>query len=82
MIQHYIIKRSHLIQKYKIHATSPRAKRYFSAFDGRKLHHEWIVDGKVIPQSDHTIANDCGITRRTVIFLHGLLGSGKVCTCI
>lgn len=41
----------------------------------RLLHHEWIIDGKIIPRSAsaHVGQDD----RRTVIFLHGLLGSGK-----
>ena len=39
---------------------------------GRLLHHEWIVDGKVMPMDHHDDH------RRTVIFLHGLLGNGKV----
>ena len=51
---------------------------------GRLLHHEWIIDGKIIPQSasaregsnNNLSYHD---NRRTVIFLHGLLGSGKVC---
>mmetsp|Transcript_20063 Transcript_20063/g.24721 ORF Transcript_20063/g.24721 Transcript_20063/m.24721 type:complete len:201 (+) Transcript_20063:54-656(+) len=45
------------------------------------LHHEWIIDGKVIPGTP-SINDKDGIRglhngRRTVIFLHGLLGSGK-----
>ncbi len=39
------------------------------------LHHEWVVDGKIVNGiEDHDHEHD---PRRTVIFLHGLLGSGK-----
>ena len=43
---------------------------------GNLLHHEWIIDGKVTNNNNaHDQQDD---SRRTVIFLHGLLGNGKV----
>jgi pimeloyl-ACP methyl ester carboxylesterase len=42
---------------------------------GRVLHHEWIIDGKVITKSSPPPSLED--QRRTVIFLHGLLGNGK-----
>ena len=40
------------------------------------LHYEWIIDGKLSTAKDKMLPIDHG--RKTVLFLHGLLGNGKV----
>ena len=51
--------------------TSARtSSKYRNHFD---LHHEWILDGKI---AKHTVDLDFH-SKGTVVFLHGLLGSGK-----
>jgi len=52
--------------------TGSRLKRFYSNTRpvSKILHHEWIVGGKVVPDTDVS-------KRKTVLFLHGLLGNGK-----
>ena len=49
-----------------------------SRFHGGTLHHEWVVGGKVLSSSEPVETTAAGSGGgRTVLFLHGLLGSGK-----
>ena len=48
---------------------------------GRILHHEWVVNGKVVSSKTKS-STSLDENLHTVIFLHGLLGNGKVCSCV
>lgn len=50
--------------------------RAFSAQSQPKLAYEWIVDGKLIPQSKVDV-EEVG-DKEVILFLHGLLGNAKV----
>jgi len=58
-------------------ASLRRGRRYLSTYEpAAPLHHEWVVDGRVLPPGETPPPAKNG-ERGTVLFLHGLLGSGK-----
>ena len=52
--------------------------RALSSSQRTKLAYEWVIDGKVIPATEnYAVCNMLG-DREVIVFLHGLLGNGKV----
>eukprot|EP00581_Thalassiosira_minuscula_P013579 CAMPEP_0183723094 /NCGR_PEP_ID=MMETSP0737-20130205/14813_1 /TAXON_ID=385413 /ORGANISM="Thalassiosira miniscula, Strain CCMP1093" /LENGTH=357 /DNA_ID=CAMNT_0025953345 /DNA_START=246 /DNA_END=1319 /DNA_ORIENTATION=- len=61
----------------RIGATSMERRHFSSPSSQTKLAYEWIVDGKVVPQSkmEGVTAGEDG--KEIIVFLHGLLGNAK-----
>ena len=58
-------------------SSSGKSKSHQRAI-GRVLHHEWIIDGKLVQASSSPSPSPSTDTDTdTVVFLHGLLGNGK-----
>lgn len=52
--------------------------RSLSSSHNVSLAFEWIVEGRVLTVAENVEVNDKYGDRDTVVFLHGLLGNGKV----
>ena len=61
---------------FNLYPTSASRALSTSSSTKLKLAYEWIVDGKVL--SDSNEANEKYADRQVVVFLHGLLGNNKV----
>ena len=55
-----------------------RSRPFLSSSKDAKLSYEWVVDGRVLTAAENDNVNEKYRDRDVVVFLHGLLGNGKV----